>query len=195
MKPTKKARIEAARELIDSTKMWKEWTPEQLIALTELTGVEIRYAMRKPNPSFPSDQRMLEVITKEWAHPAPWSWRRAIETSGNIDMYLRGKKAAALRQAILEQIESARQELGSACERCGGTHDLTVDHANPAFSVIASEFLGNFSNVLLKDTVGGGGIIADELLLQAWRNHHKKRATYALLCRSCNSTKGAGVAA
>ena len=112
MKPTKKARIEAARELIDSTKMWKEWTPEQLIALTELTGVEIRYAMRKPNPSFPSDQRMLEVITKEWAHPAPWSWRRAIETSGNIDMYLRGKKAAALRQAILEQIESRRSKLG-----------------------------------------------------------------------------------
>lgn len=195
MKPTKKARLEAARKLIDSTKMWKEWTPEQLIALSELTGVEIRYAMRKPNPSFPSDKRMLEVITGEWTQPAPWSWRRAIETSGDIDMYVRGKKVAAMRQAVLEQIEAARQDLGSACERCGAEHDLTVDHAKPAFSTIASEFLANFPNVLLKDTVGGGGIIADELLLQAWQNHHQKRATYALLCRSCNSTKGAGVAA
>lgn len=195
MKTTKKARLEAARRLIDSTKMWKEWTPEQLMALSELTNTEIRYAMRKPNPSFPSDKRMIEVITGDWTQPAPWSWRRAIETSGDIDMYVRGKKVAALRQAILEQVQEARLGLGMACEQCNAEDDLTVDHAAPAFSTIASEFLASFPNVLLKDTSGGGGIIADELLLQAWQNHHKKRATYALLCRSCNSTKGAGVAA
>ena len=195
MKATKKARLEAVRKLIDSTKMWKEWTPEQLVALSELTGVEVRYAMRKPNPSFPSDKRMIEVITGEWTKPAPWSWRRAIETAGDVDAYVRGKKVAALRQAILDQIAAARDGLGTTCARCGTEDDLTVDHANPAFSVIASEFLANFPNVLLKDTAGGGGIIADELLLQAWQDHHQKRATYALLCRSCNSTKGAGVAA
>jgi hypothetical protein len=195
MKVTKKARIEEARKLIDSVAMWEEWTPLQLAELSELTGTKITYAMRKPNPSYPSDKRMLEVITGDWIKPAAWSWRRAIESSGDIVAYTKGKQIAALRQGILEQIAAARAGLGDACEKCGAAHDLTVDHAATAFSDIAKDFLAIFPVLQLKDTDGSGGIIADEVILHAWQDYHHKRAAYALLCRSCNSTKGAGVAA
>lgn len=193
MKVSKKARIEAARKLIDSVGMWQEWTPEQLARLSALTGVEVRYAMRKPNPSFPSDKRMLEVLTGEWTKPAAWSWRRAIESSGDIEAYAKAKRVAALRHGILEQIAGARARLGTACEKCGAMDDLTVDHAGQPFTDIASDFLAMFPVVVLKDTDGAGGIIADDILLQAWQQYHDKRAVYALLCRSCNSAKGAGV--
>lgn len=195
MKATKKARLEAVRKLIDSAKMWAEWTPQQLEELSDLTGVHIRYAMRKPNPSFPSDKRMLEVITGEWTKPAAWSWRRAIESSGDTEAYTKAKRVAALRHGILGQIAGARAALGDKCEQCGAADDLTVDHAEQAFTRIASDFLAMFPVIALKDTDGAGGVIADDVLLQAWQKFHHDRAVYALLCRSCNSTKGAGVAA
>lgn len=73
-------------------------------------------------------------------------------------------------------------------------HGTAVDHIKP-FLQLAEEWLISkgltFSDVLL----GGGGIsryIKDEELAKDWQAYHKEHATLQVVCKSANSSKGAG---
>jgi hypothetical protein len=59
------------------------------------------------------------------------------------------------------------------------------------FSVLATTFLLNNPYLeILNDNSGTGWVIKDKSMLELWQNFHKEQATYQILCRSCNATKG-----
>ena len=106
----------------------------------------------------------------------------------------------AMRGGIVDQLKEYRDsiELPVTCSltekkiRPGMKTD--VDHVGMSFSEIADNFLREkflkFSAVILKGPPTAK-VFADQELWEEWKNYHREKARFALVCASANRSKGA----
>lgn len=194
---TKKALIERAREIIDRNQIDVPFSADDLIEFSEVTGTEVRFAVRRINPTYP-DPRHVHVIAYDWSEPRQWSWVKAIRIDRDRDpaeasaMRRRTNEQRALRESVKDDLREFRECCEpQVCEQCGSVDDLCADHLHPPFIDIANEFLNHYGPIELAEFPGSSDRIADPNVEAAWVAFHAQRATYQLLCRPCNSSKGA----
>jgi 5-methylcytosine-specific restriction endonuclease McrA len=192
------SKLERAREIIDCYAIGQPFAETHVDEIAELSGTLLRGLWRKSNPLYPNDKRHVHALAYDWLEPEQWSWRTAIQIAHARDPQEarqareRQKVVLALRHAIKSDMEDFRHSQHPyECAVCGASNDLTTDHKKPPFSLIAGEFLKDRGPIALRDVPGHSGIIADEDLEAQWITFHAARAVYQLLCRSCNSSKGA----
>lgn len=199
-KPTLASKIDVIRKIIDSYPNGQCFSAEHLSVIAELTNTVLRQVTKWPNPTFPSDKRYLHVIAYDWPTPSGWSWRDAVRIAHSRDpaeaiaTYERQRVTRALRMAIqsdLNDFRSAARPAVCANPICDSGDDLSTDHLRPPFSAIAREFLESNPSIELRPLPGSSDIIANEDVEAQWIAFHASRATYQLLCRRCNSAKGA----
>lgn len=197
-KPTLAGKISRAREIIDSYAIGAPFSCADLKELADLTQTEIRSACRMANPMFPADPRHLHVIAYGWTEAQQWSWRSAIEDAHKKDAVealrqrQRQKRLFALRHSVRHEMRDFRMGMDHPdCAICGSTEDLTTDHVEPAFIEIALGFLDVHPHFALRKVQGCGDLFESMDLEAEWIAFHASRAVYQLLCRSCNSAKGA----
>jgi hypothetical protein len=197
-RPTKKSLIESARAIIDRNVLGVPFSADDLIEFSRVTGTEVRFAVRRVNPTWPTDPRHIHAVVHDWESAGEWSWVKAINIDRDRDpeqaaaMRRRFNEQKALREAIREQLQEFRECCEpQQCETCSSTDNLCADHFDPPFIEIANEFLTRFAPIALRPFPGTCDRIADPDVEAAWIAFHARRATYQLLCRSCNSRKGA----
>jgi hypothetical protein len=197
-KLTVQSRIDRAREIIDSYSRNQPFGAAHLAELGSLSDTEIRFAVKIRNPMFPKDERHLHVTAYDWLEPQQWSWRKAVEIAGARKPEearanrQRQKLMFALRFAVKPDMDDFRScaEPRECCV-CGSGDDLSTDHHTPPFLAIAGEFIASNPVIELREVQGCGDLIASTDTEAEWIAYHAARATYQLLCRSCNSRKGA----
>ena len=197
-RPPKKAVYEAARALIDTQPMNVPFDDEALSAFSLLTGTALSMAIRRRNPAFPSDPRHVHVLAYGWDEPQEWSWRKAIDAAYARDPaeHRRTLQLQEQLRAMRFAVRSDMREFRDAaepqeCSGCGATEDLTCDHAGTPFIRIACDFMAQRGLLPLKSQPGCGQVIASIDDESEWIAFHASRSSYELLCRSCNSAKGA----
>lgn len=197
-KPTLAGKISRAREIIDGYALGAPFNATHLSELADLSGTELRAATRHSNPMFPADPRHLHVVAYDWIEPQQWSWRSAIEDAHKKDpvealrQRQHQKRMFALRHAVRMDLRDFRMAISDpACASCGAIDDLTTDHISPAFIQIAMQFLDRHQHFELRKVRGCGDLIACMDLEAEWVAFHASLASYQLLCRGCNSRKGA----
>lgn len=187
IKPTKKWRLEKAREIIDRNKMNIPFSDQDTKEFAEACEQPITGAVRKINPQYPSDPRHLHTeIDGIWAAR---SWRKFIHPVPPIQQAKR-----IMRHVVGDDMRDFSGCVDPReCAWCGSTDDLTVDHVAPPFDDIASEYIEMFGlpefqePATLMDVVN---CFADIDVEAQWVAFHASRACYQMLCRSCNSKKG-----
>jgi hypothetical protein len=178
----KTQRLEKIRSILDCYTFETVFAPDDTEAINTLTGWTFSHFKKVINPRTPNETRCL-AVSNDGANYEVWSWRKAVTPVNN--------KTLALRSAIQHQLDAFLKESAPICISCGSTKDLTTDHRNVPFSVLATTFLLNNPYLeILNDNSGTGWVIKDKSMLELWQNFHKEQATYQILCRSCNATKG-----
>jgi 5-methylcytosine-specific restriction endonuclease McrA len=191
-KQTKKARTERAREIIDRNDYGIPFNQEDLLEFSAVTGCELRYACRAIDPNYPTNDRHVEVIAYDWHKPQGWSWVKAIRFGQHdLERHQRAQLFQAMREAIRPQIVHYLEGAEKACEACATTESLTVDHAWPPFLHIAMGYINDHGRPNLEPDNGSGFKFASSEAERHWRDYHERNAKLAILCRSCNSRKGA----
>lgn len=104
----------------------------------------------------------------------------------------------ALRSSVKEQIQEAKERFlrsGTKCPFRGtqlSASNSHVDHFQPTFSQLVSEFLRHHSlqlcNIKLVEQPGNDfrGLIADEALRNAWESFHRANAKLRLISSAAN---------
>ena len=140
------------------------------------------------------------------------SWRRCAirqrEKRKNTLSPEETELTSAMRQAIQYQCGSWRRcnvsLTSSGCGQCASFQNLQVDHVQP-FSTIKMEFLAQFENTtrsIIPTEFGSHRTTCARIFLKAdayfkrkWQLYHAQYATYQILCRTCNASKGCRVMA
>lgn len=191
-KMTKKARIERAREIIDRNDYGIPFNDQDLLDFSAITGCEIRYACRRIDPNYPTNDRHVEVLAYDWEKPQGWSWRKAIQIGQHdVERHIRARLTQAMRSAIAEQIVEFTVNADKSCESCATTESLTVDHVWPPFSHIMDAYINDFGVPQIEEDNGSGFRFTDDFEERRWQDYHHNLAKLGILCRSCNSKKGA----
>jgi len=121
------------------------------------------------------------------------SWIKQIEDPHQLKRQV-WNPLEAMRNAITPEMRFQEQTLGNYCVKCNSQTNLTVDHKDTPFSVIAEAFIEAYPDIeTCTHESGMGHAFKDKELEQKFIAVHNEIATYQLLCRSCNSKKGAGV--
>lgn len=182
----KKDRKDAVRQLIGRYPHNIEFSTEDVALLSDLTETHLFRAIRRINAEFPSDPRHIHVVffgEDDWV---PFSWNKAISPVKH-----ESEVKKAMRGCIKRDMDEFRWSVEQECEECGATEDLCCDHVYP-FNRIAMRFIEAHGLPELKEgRPGEGWILADESVVDDWVIFHTENAVYQLLCRSCNSSKGA----
>jgi 5-methylcytosine-specific restriction endonuclease McrA len=185
---TKIERKNLIRELIAKQQLDVLFSEEDLAELNRLTGWTAVAAKRIFNKRFPNDTKCIAILNYGADFEA-WSWVKA------VDGYNFSKNVThALREAIKDQLFDYAVLAESVCIRCGATKNLSVDHKTKSFTKIASEFRILFPRLnyeISNKHDGGGWVLNNSSVEAAWQEYHQKHADYQILCRSCNSAKGA----
>lgn len=94
----------------------------------------------------------------------------------------------AARQAIVNQILLAKDNLGDECEICKSQVKLQVDHVIK-FECIFDEFKKSMHYIPteFKSLDDGRHEFIDEEYKITWCSYHEDRAKYRLLCQKCNN--------
>lgn len=181
---TKKYKTMKAKEIIDRNVLDVPFSDEDWQEFKALTGIDATGAVRRRNPSFPSDPRHVRFYVE--GEEVPISWGKAINGRNE-----RSETISALRSCAFDCMREFRDSVDQVCEHCGATENLTVDHLWPPFDTIAQEFIDEYGKVeLVNHRDGRGQVVKDVDVEAAWIAYHAQRATYQLLCRSCNASKG-----
>lgn len=185
MRITKKYRTELTRTIIDRNVMNVPFSAADTELMNDTLGTSFDCFMRKRNPQYPSDTRHLHGST--FGEYQAFSWLKAISPVSDIQdvkKVMRESIAPCLREFMESQDEPA-------CEHCGTTERLTVDH-NPSFDSIALSYLADNAAPRIIDAPNGVGNIFEDMDVEArWISYHASKITrYAILCRSCNASKG-----
>ena len=185
---TKTQRKELARVLIDKQAVDVLFSTDDLAVLNKLVGWEVVAAKRIFNTLHPKDTRCV-AISKDGIAFEAWSWVKA------IDGYNFSKNVTqALRQAVKKQINAYASEASKHCAKCGTTELLSVDHKTKSFTKIAAEFRVKFPQLdyyITNELDGSGWRLKSSAVELLWQQYHEQHADYQILCRSCNSRKGA----
>ena len=185
---TKTERKAAVRALIDAQRFDWPFSAYNVEQINRLTGWDFKGYKRVRNPTWKDDQRCLAhtVDGETWVI---WSWNKAIDgNSGFNDML------EAMRLAVQPQMHKFATSSTNACVMCQSSEFLSVDHKDTPFIVLARNFVKRnpgLLNAIANDGTGEGWYIKDADVFDAWVDFHDEGATYQILCRSCNSKKGA----
>jgi hypothetical protein len=189
---TKKARIERAREIIDRNELGIPFNDEDLALFSRITDCKLRYACRRLDPNYPTNDRHVEVLAYDWEEPRGWSWRKAIQIGQqNLGRHMKASITQSMRESIREQMVEFAVNSDKACERCATTESLTVDHIWPPFSEIMHSYINEFGSPNIDHDNGSGFKFTDDFEERRWQDYHQSMAKLGILCRSCNSKKGA----
>lgn len=196
--PTLNDKLTEARAIIDAHKIGERFSDEDLKRLGDLTDSELAEAFRAKNPAFPGDKRHLHVRMADWVEPDQWSWVNAIKIAHARDpeearrTRAHQKMMRALRTAIQDEMNEFRSSVTPRqCAWCESLDNLSTDHVAPPFSRIANDFIKERGVIELVESQGRGDIIKDADVEAEWIAYHAHHAVYQLLCRACNSSKGA----
>lgn len=184
---TKKERKERIRALIDRQHKYRVWNSADTDSMNALTGWTHSQYKWIDNPQFPGDPRCIAVSDdgKTWEVR---SWNKAVD-GHNARQDLQDAMRDAVREDMREHMRNALQ----VCIECLDTRDLCVDHKDPPFISIANEYINAHQDLdsTLQNASTGAGWRMHEHATARWRAFHAQRASYQILCRSCNSRKGA----
>ena len=145
-------------------------------------------AKRVRNVHHPKDTRAL-AVSHDGDTFEVWSWNKAIEGYNHSANVIR-----ALRSAIKEQTDQYAASNPAVCAICGSDKNTSVDHKSRSFSKLAHEFTIKNPRADCSVSNDGTGLrwkLSQQATLVAWLEYHKANADYQILCRSCNSKKGA----
>jgi hypothetical protein len=174
---------DAVRAVIDTYEIGVEFSATDVALIRQITKAPVKRIKRKINPTFPSDTRHIHAVFTgdEWI---PFSWVKAISGTGD-------EVARTMRFVIKQDMDDYRDRAKDHCALCDATTTLAVDHKDTPFSAIKSEFIAMHGVPELRDwSVGAPKIFKDFELEARWIKYHASRATYQILCKSCNSKKG-----
>lgn len=180
---TKKDRKDRVRSIIDTYQIGVEFSPDDVAEVERITQTPIRQIKRQINPSYPSDKRHIHISNdgQTWVS---FSWVKAI-TGSNDDV------SRSMRFVVKQDMDAYRYEANESCVICESTEFLAVDHKDVPFVKIKNEFIELHGEPELRDWSAGAPKIFMDMDLEAkWITYHASRATYQILCRSCNSRKG-----
>lgn len=182
---TIKERKANIQTLIDAQEFGALFSPEDVQRMNELTGWDFPMYKRIINEAFPTDTRCVAHSDdgQQWA---VWSWNKAISKRNNLH--------EALRRSVREQIAAVTVLAENECAKCGSVDYLSIDHKTMPFIQIVAHFTRMFPGLhdaLANDADGSGWYIKDKELEAIWQDLHHQYADYQILCRSCNSKKGA----
>jgi hypothetical protein len=186
MKKTERKTL--VRNLLDRQPLDTLFPDQDLATLNSLTGWEAAAAKRVFNKTHPSDTRCVAI--SNGGDFEVWSWVKA------IDGYRYSKNVTrAMRHAIQAQMMEYMDSAVPICVGCGTGSFLSVDHKTKSFTKLAANFRNDFAKLdyeLANDNDGSGWRLKHQRTGDAWNEYHKSLADYQILCRSCNSAKGAG---
>lgn len=181
--PTKKARRERARALIDSNRIDVPFSYADVAEMNELLDVQFDGYVRRINGDYPTDPRHIHALSRGvWQS---FSWNKAISPISEVQNVKR-----VLRQIVQDIMDEYRSGQEPVCAHCGAFGD-TVDHT-PAFDLIADEWLAGRCLPAIQSTpCGGSNMLVDPDAEASWIAFHQARVVYLqILCRPCNSSKG-----
>lgn len=187
-KQTKKDRLESAREIIDRNAIDVPFPYDDVECFSVVCDRDIDGAVRRVNPQFPnSDPRHLHTLIGGIWEARSWrKWINPLTPEQEAKLIMRHVVYSDMRGFRLSQ---EPQE----CAACGAVDDLTTDHFAPPFDEIASGFILENG---LPEIVGPSektkvvSEFANFAVKAKWIAYHAALATYQILCRSCNSSKG-----
>lgn len=180
---TIKARKAELQTMIDAYAFDVLFADQDVARFNQLTGWNFPMYKRIINTTFPKDTRCVAHSDdgQKWE---VWSWNKALTPANNL--------MEAMRVAVAEQMQDYKGKAVRVCVACGTTALITVDHKRIPFRDIALSFIEKVGNVSLANKADGSGWeIESPEVLGAWQVFHKRHADYQILCRSCNSKKGA----
>ena len=126
------------------------------------------------------------------------SWRACI--TGKLNKC--DRLTSAMRTSIRPQITSWKRvnQTNKKCEYCEQTQNLEVDHSFPSFKEIKSQFLQEYSQLIIptkfilhKSSCGSKFCAKDDQFKTLWERFHKRKANYQYLCKKCNGHKSSSV--
>ncbi len=185
---TKQERKAAMRALIDAQRFDWPFSEYGIAEVNRLTGWDFKGYKRVRNPTWKDDKRCLAhtVDGQTWV---VWSWNKAIDGNSGFNDVLE-----AMRAAVQPQMREFALSVPNVCVMCESTDFLSVDHKDTPFIVLARILVKEQPGMLsaiANDGTGEGWYIKDMDVLNTWLDFHEVNATYQVLCRSCNSKKGA----
>jgi 5-methylcytosine-specific restriction endonuclease McrA len=178
------------RALLDDLPLGQRVDSIWALQINMLTGWDFPYYKRVTNQRNPADTHCL-ATSHDGETFVVWSWVKAINGyRADKNLY------AAMRTAVQPQLTAflkLQLSLGTVCAHCGAAEDLTVDHKSPTFKTLSAKFKSRYadleSNITNKGD-GTGWFLAEPTRLKKWQRYHRKNATYQILCRACNASKG-----
>lgn len=186
-RPKNKTAIKAAvREVIDACPMGSVMTPEQTEWMCRNLEVEYRYFRHVPNPTFPSDIRYLETSQNGVAWTS-FSWNKAIDRPDPKQRILTAMRKAVWNGKRMDYWVNNEK----VCAVCSSTENPCVDHNKTPFIEIANLYIATFGVAEPIDGLPGEGPVMQDLDRLQWVEFHDLMADFQMLCRSCNSSKGA----
>jgi 5-methylcytosine-specific restriction endonuclease McrA len=134
-------------------------------------------------------------------HDIPFSWVNCSKDNSNVDTKKSQKihLTEACRSAILCDVNAfnaSYDAIDRVCAKCESVEALSVDHKTTPFSTIFTDFMeGELDEIPTKfdfDRKCNTAIFKrdDDEFKERWILYHRSRATYQLLCKPCNSSKG-----
>jgi hypothetical protein len=185
-KITKELRKKLLCELIDKYGIGVEFAKDDvdLFISLALPQEHISGVKKMRNQAYPNDPRhMWFLIDGVWVNR---SWAKWIYPKSD-----KQKLKAAMRSEIQSDMDEFRISSNDPCAQCKSTQDLQTDHVDPPFDTIAEDFIAIKGTIeIASGPPGAGNIIADRELAWEWVAYHARHATYQILCRSCNASKG-----
>lgn len=174
--------------MIDKYGLGQVFKEKDTTVINNMTGWNFRAYKRIKNPTWPTDTRCL-AHTEDGNTWEVWSWNKAIDNYGSFPNMLE-----AMRLSIQPQMREFAQTAPNKCMLCASEDTLSVDHKDKPFITMVRDFLKDhpgMTDAVQNDASGAGWFIADETIKETWVLYHKVNATYQILCKSCNSKKGA----
>jgi len=187
---TIKAKIERAREIIDTYGLYQKFSDEHVYEMSTLTGVDLENICRIRNTKTGKDDRFLVVrLRGEPENYVGFSWSKRIKGK-------HGDKSHRLREVLRNTVwhhlsdfkENSEQQ---ECFFCGSSSDdLHVDHCWPTFDWIVKEWIerNNYPE-LVKSKTGCGHVFLNEEEEKSWQKHHYNSSSFQILCSKCNIRK------
>jgi 5-methylcytosine-specific restriction endonuclease McrA len=192
MKLTKKFRKETTRALLDTIKVGAWFGDKEVEAFNTLTGFEYKKYKKILAPDDIRQNGVGVPVRNVWVGDVKEmrSWLKQIDDPEHLKRK-EWNPRQAMRNAIKSEMIQQAKFLGNHCEHCNSQTNLSVDHKDIPFSVIADTFLEVHPDIETGTPPGEmGHFFMDKDLEQKFLDIHNAIATYQLLCRSCNSKKG-----
>lgn len=185
---TKKQRLEKAKAIIDQYSIGEKFNDQHLKEFEELTGAHFVYIKRVPHKPGHQPARHLECTCPEWnVYDGTFSWQRAVQKLSNAQ-YKKLATNQAMREAVQPYQKAWLLKQEKVCAACLSTENAQADHKDIPFIKIQSSFADQFGEPEANYEREVGWKIRNE---RQWIEYHNSVATYQVLCRSCNASKGA----